>query len=57
MNKDLQIQMTKQELLKINGGIVLEIIGIAVGYALTSAAFIYSMGKDGKSGVSNNGDN
>lgn len=53
MKTNLCNSMTKQELRNTNGGILVPVIAIAIGYACAAASFIYNMGKDGKSGVSN----
>lgn len=41
--------LSEDELKDVVGGGLIE---IAVGYAMAAAAFIYTMGKDGKSAVS-----
>ena len=53
MNKKIIISMSEQELKEINGGFILPLIAIVIGYTSAVASFIYNMGKDGKSGASN----
>ena len=53
MNSKLYLSISEQELKEINGGFILALTAIVIGYACAAAAFIYTMGKDGKSGVSN----
>lgn len=54
MKKEYQI-LTKNELRDTQGGFLLAGLGIMIAYTASAAAFIYNMGKDGKSGVSKEG--
>jgi hypothetical protein len=53
MNSNMLIPLTKKEMMKTNGGIIIALAAITIAYSCWAVTFIYNMGKDGKSGMSN----
>jgi hypothetical protein len=53
MDQKMLIPLTKNEMKKVNGGIFIAVAAITIAYSCWAATFIYNMGKDGESGLSN----